>query len=227
MTDLSRYHRHGAHQGGSDSWRTPKHIFNVLNNEFKFTHDLAATCSNTLCENYFVDALSSDWTQVQSGYCNPPYSEIESFLALAHLPQRSVFLIPARTQTSYFVKHIFANPFTQEIRWCHRGMRFIPPDQQTTSAKLVRAPLPVVIVVFSNQKRESEIRQTVVCSDTLLTLNVINRGSQRGRQSTYSYEHIDPVTRLWEKGERNIRNIAALTDIPKSTVHRIVSKLER
>jgi len=224
MIDPSRYIRHGANHNGSDEWRTPPKVFKILTNEFNFTHDLAATKTNTLCDNYFVDSLGVSWKGIQAAFCNPPFSMAEEFLQKAHEPDLTVFVIPARPQTKYFIKNVMLNDYTHEIRWCHRGMRFVPPAG--VQRKISRAPLPVVVVVYRNTKRTHEIRQTVICSDTLLQLGVIAKGNKtRGRQTIYDMDQIDSISRLWEKGTTNIRELAALTSIPRSTVHRIVQKL--
>ena len=56
-----------------DMWQTPKFVFDHYNKLFKFTHDVAASHSNHLCDEYFTvddDGLSRDWGTVN--WLNPP-----------------------------------------------------------------------------------------------------------------------------------------------------------
>ena len=51
---------------GNDCFQTPPFIFEQLNNIFNFTHDIACTTKNKLCENGFCfdlgqDALKTQW----------------------------------------------------------------------------------------------------------------------------------------------------------------------
>ena len=48
----------------NDLWRTPKAVFNNLNNEFEFVADMAASEENALCDLFFTeedDSLLMDW----------------------------------------------------------------------------------------------------------------------------------------------------------------------
>lgn len=47
-----------------DDWRTPKELFEQLDNEFHFTIDVASSDENALCEKHYTkkdDALSKNW----------------------------------------------------------------------------------------------------------------------------------------------------------------------
>ena len=58
-------------------WRTPKSLFNRLNDIYHFTHDLAATPDNALCANYMTiedNALEQSWDGI-TGFINPPFGE--------------------------------------------------------------------------------------------------------------------------------------------------------
>jgi site-specific DNA-methyltransferase (adenine-specific) len=48
----------------SDEWSTPQDVFDILDQEFRFTLDPCASESNHKCERYFTkddDGLSMDW----------------------------------------------------------------------------------------------------------------------------------------------------------------------
>ncbi|ANJ96160.1 DNA N-6-adenine-methyltransferase [Serratia plymuthica] len=223
-----RYAQNGKKHGGSDEWRTPRRAYENLHREFTFTVDAAASAENALHSNFWTaetDALSQCW-EGHTVFCNPPYSMCGEFLTKGKEADCGVFIIPARTQATYFLDHVFANPYCHEIRWCHRGMRFIPASGVTQTRQFNRAPLPVCIVVYRNESRTGEIRQTSICADTLLPLHVINAGSRRGRPTVYDWKTLDAVIRLWDSREaQTIAEMAERTSLPRSTLHRIIRRL--
>lgn len=85
-----------------DASRTPQYVFRYLSRRFDFDIDLAASHENALLPHYFTmetDALAQDWsTYGKCGWCNPPYSKIEPWLAKAVEQAKkgftTVFLIP-------------------------------------------------------------------------------------------------------------------------------------
>lgn len=66
----------------SDCWQTPQWLFDELNKEFNFTHDLCADETNHLCENWFEDYLKSEFKK-GVGFCNMPYSNPKPFIEKA------------------------------------------------------------------------------------------------------------------------------------------------
>ena len=67
----------GDTQGG-DSWSTPGWLFDLLDNEFHFELDAAASLDNFKCFKFFTaetNALTQDWSKYGSVFCNPPYSD--------------------------------------------------------------------------------------------------------------------------------------------------------
>jgi len=74
-----------------DEWRTPPELFELLNREFDFYGDAAATSENNLCNRFLSpimkDALSCDWVGQggkQTWFLNPPFSQAAAFLAKAN-----------------------------------------------------------------------------------------------------------------------------------------------
>lgn len=62
----------------SDEWETPQMLFDELNSEFGFTHDVCATAQNTKCRVYYdieCDGLKQDWLCDHVVWCNPPLLE--------------------------------------------------------------------------------------------------------------------------------------------------------
>ncbi|WP_454778810.1 DNA N-6-adenine-methyltransferase [Klebsiella michiganensis] len=225
-TDTSRYIRHGKHQGGSDSWRTNPRMFKNLAREFGgFTLDAAASADNALCDRFWSeenDALTQDWSLEGRVFCNPPFSLAAEFLAHAHKPELSVFLIPCRPQTSWWLRYVFGNPHCHEIRFLHRGPKFLHPETGDSS---IRAPLPTAVVVYRREPCNADKRITVNCADTLLPLEVVCRGGKPGRPKIYTWETLDSVINLWDNKRQTAKQIAEALSIPLRTVQRIVQRL--
>jgi hypothetical protein len=116
------------------NWRTPKWLYEELNDEFNFDHDPCPP-------NPIVDGLISEWGSMN--FVNPPYGrEIKHWIYKAWWEKQrgnsSVMLIPARTDTSYWHDVIF--PFATEIRFVPGRLKF---DDGKNSA-----PFPSAIVIF-------------------------------------------------------------------------------
>ena len=223
-----RVYSNGKQRGGSDIWKSPVRLFRSLNREFRFTLDAAASPENALCDRYWTqetDALKQEWSQESAIWCNPPYSQIPSFLEHAHRAPVTVFLIPVRTQALWWLRKVLMNPHTHEIRYLSRCVRFTPEAGTTQTRLNNRSPMACCLVVFRNIPRKGEIRQTVNCADTGLLLHVINRGSVGGRPTVYDAETLDQVVDLYERKRATPKQIAERLSIPLRTVYRIVEKL--
>ncbi len=65
-----------------DEWRTPPELFGLLDSEFIFQLDAAATPENALCDYFYTkeeDALGRSWRGLRV-FCNPPFSKAGDFL---------------------------------------------------------------------------------------------------------------------------------------------------
>ncbi|HEB1255371.1 TPA: DNA methylase [Escherichia albertii] len=211
----------GKHHGGSDDWRTPYRLFHNLHREFNFNLDGAATEHDTLLPRFTDDISRQSWVS-EKVFCNPPYSDIPSFLLKASEADLAVFLIPYRPHTTYWLKHIFTNPLCHEIRILHRAVKFLPPAGH--NGLTIRSPFPAVVVVFKKEPRRHEITQMVCCADTLLPLTIINRGGLRGRPTIYPPETLDSFIKLYMQG-KSIKCIADALRMPLSTSYRIAQRL--
>lgn len=111
----------------SDEWRTPTWLFNLLNEEFNFLIDVAATDENALCSKWFTEAdngLVQKWSGIC--YCNPPYSKAAAWFknawseaALGHAT--TVMLVAARTDTRYWWDYATK----AEVRFLKGRLKFI------------------------------------------------------------------------------------------------------
>lgn len=104
----------------SEEWSTPSDLFNTLHCFYGFTLDPCATKKNAKCKKFFSkkqDGLKQSW-KGETVFCNPPYGkEIGKWVEKAHdewtkgklLKGKKtviVMLIPVRTDTKYWHKHI-------------------------------------------------------------------------------------------------------------------------
>ena len=128
----------------SDEWTTPNDLFNKLDKEFNFTLDAAASEENHKCSKYYSikdNGLSASWGG-ETVFCNPPYSDIGSWVKKCFYEALNpgttiVLLIPSRTDTKWFHKYIYNR---SEIRFIRGRLKF---GQSKNSA-----PFPSMIVVF-------------------------------------------------------------------------------
>ena len=211
----------GKHHGGSDCWRTPSLLFRNLHREFNFTMDGAATEHDALLPRFTDDVHNQSWGG-EKIFCNPPYSDIKTFLVKASEADLAVFLIPHRPHTTYWLNHIYTTPFCHEVRILHRAVKFLPPAGHNGLA--IRSPFPSAVVVFKKEPRKHEITQMVCCGDTLLPLTIINRGGLRGRPTIYPPETLDNFIKLYRQG-KPIKYIAETLRMPLSTSYRIAERL--
>mgnify|MGYP000516917054 FL=1 len=211
----------GKHHGGSDYWRTPFLIFRNLHREFSFSLDGAATEHDTLLPRFTNDISRQSWVS-EKVFCNPPYSDIPSFLLKASEADLAVFLIPYRPHTTYWLKHIYSNNHCHEIRILHRAVKYLPPAGHNGLA--IRSPFASAIVIFKSESRKVEITQMICCADTLLPLTIINRGGLRGRPTIYPPGTLDSFIKLYRQG-KPIKCIADALRMPLSTSYRIAQRL--
>ncbi len=117
----------------TDEWGTPSEVYEGLNREFQFTMDPCPI-------NGEVDGrapLFCSW-EGQRVFCNPPYSDIRSFLERWHESELAVYLIPARTDTRWM--HQIVLPYAKEIRFIRGRLRF--------GNAVNSAPFPSMVVIF-------------------------------------------------------------------------------
>lgn len=153
----------------SDEWSTPDEFYAVLDAEFNFMLDAAASAENTklhgpIYENYYLgldhqdpkrrDALVCDWLYIMdfrssSVWLNPPYSKCREFIAKAALEASKgctvVCLVPSRTDTRWWHEHVWDRERHQpkagvEVRFVKGRLRF--------GGGKDCAPFPSVVIVF-------------------------------------------------------------------------------
>lgn len=114
MSFISRNHpqqvaKRGAVDQVDDRW-TPLNLWIPWNDRWQFTIDAAASHENHLCDRYFTledDGLSQSWA-CERVWCNPPYSDMRSWVEKARAEMSSgcelvVMLTPAnRTEQRWW-----------------------------------------------------------------------------------------------------------------------------
>jgi phage N-6-adenine-methyltransferase len=103
---------------------TPWDFFTLLHERFSFTLDAAALPHNAKCERFFTpedDGLAQSWAG-ERVWCNPPYSDIEPWVAKAWSEKRAhlvVMLLPAnRTEQGWWQRQVepYRDSYAQGVR---------------------------------------------------------------------------------------------------------------
>lgn len=122
------------------SWATPPEFFKALDAEFVFTLDGASEPGNGLLPRSATVEDPIPW-EGERVFCNPPWSNIPTFVELAARADLAVLLVPARTN----------------CRWFHRALdlgatvRFFPKKLKFVGAPHV-SPVDCVLLIFDNGK---------------------------------------------------------------------------
>ena len=133
----------------SDEWSTPQDFFDVVNKQYNFKWDIAATAENTKCKKFSDDSLNKDWRGKGWCWCNPPYSKVKEFSKMCYEQSMTkgqfVLLIPARTDTRYWHEYI---QFATEIRFIKGRLKF--------GGASAGAPFPSALIDFNGDTYEGE-----------------------------------------------------------------------
>jgi site-specific DNA-methyltransferase (adenine-specific) len=126
-------------------WATPQAFFDLVDAEFGFTLDAAASEGNAKCAQFYTEAddgLARPWTGTV--WCNPPYGRgIADWVQRGYDESRRgatvVMLIPARTDTAYWHDYVMR---AAEVRLLRGRLVF------GTGEARANAPFPSALVVF-------------------------------------------------------------------------------
>lgn len=121
----------------SQDWRTPRKVYDGLNQEFGFKDD---PCPN----HSLIDGLSREWGS--PAFVNPPFKTIAKWVEKSYEESQKgktvVMLIPARTDTRWFHDYCMKS----------QDIRFIKGRLKYEGAKF-NAPFPSCVVVFRKEPR--------------------------------------------------------------------------
>jgi phage N-6-adenine-methyltransferase len=126
-------------------WETPQAFFDIVDREFGFTLDAAASECNAKAPQFYTEAddgLSRPWTGVV--WCNPPYGRgIDQWIKKGYESAQAgalvVMLIPARTDTTYWHTYVMR---AAEIRLLRGRLVFGSGEARAN------APFPSALIVF-------------------------------------------------------------------------------
>ena len=110
----------------SDEWTTPQYLYDELDSEFHFNLDPCSTDENCKCERHYTredDGLKHSWGGC-SVFCNPPYSDIATWVEKCYREGTKdntivVLLIPSRTDTRYFHDFIYGRSEIRFVKVSH------------------------------------------------------------------------------------------------------------
>lgn len=113
-----------------DKWKTPDHIFEHLNNIFKFTLDPCCEIDSAKCSKYFTElenGLIQDWS-TDIVFCNPPYSRGNIDLWMEKCFHESlkgatvVALIPISSSAKWWHRYVIGKA---DIKYYEGRIRFV------------------------------------------------------------------------------------------------------
>ena len=147
-------------------WCTPQGFFDMLDAEFDFALDVAATEENTKCANYYtpaIDGLAQPWNPRNGAvFCNPPYGrEIGKWVKKAWSESilnpyvTIVMLLPARTDTSYFHNYIYGYEHVI-VRFLRGRLRFT----DSAGKAYWPAPFPSMVVIYNYSPSKAYMKIT-------------------------------------------------------------------
>lgn len=144
-----------------DSWRTPLYLFRAARMRWDIEADAAATLGNSLCRIFFEDGLNTDWhRRARWVWCNPPYSEIERWVAKAMLESYmgcgSVLLIPTHNGTQWWSQYVVGK--ASHVLLITGRILFVHPTKDVT---MKPAPFASCFVVYSPNPTRAPV-QTVL-----------------------------------------------------------------
>lgn len=141
-----------ATENSHSDWWTPRELVEILNWEFNFDLDAAASEKNAVCYRYISaeqDALVTPWTG-DNVWCNPPYGQgykntIAPFVKRAyeqHIENKNtvVALLPAYTDPKYWRDYCTK---AHEIRFLTGRLAFLDGGKKSMSARF-----PSVLVIW-------------------------------------------------------------------------------
>ena len=88
-------------KGRHQDWRTPPELFAKFHAKYHFSLDGAADKDNALLPVASTIEQPLSW-EGHRVFCNPPWSDIRSFVELAPSADFAVLLVPARTNAKWF-----------------------------------------------------------------------------------------------------------------------------
>ena len=140
----------------NDDWRTPAWLFDLLDGEFHFGLDAAASADNTKCGRFFdaeQDGLARDWGQ-EIVWCNRPYDKtvglwVEKGWVASQKGATVVMLLPDRTHADWYHKYVLPHA---EVRFIEGWVPFRGKKRSNTQNCL--------LAIFRPAQRATLVRRS-------------------------------------------------------------------
>jgi phage N-6-adenine-methyltransferase len=125
------------HSNFRDDWRTPPWLFELLDDEFHFGVDVAASAENHLCQEYMTKdgpgggGLNQHWVGWGAVWMNPPYGKglidwtRKAYELARDCSTTTVGILPNNTDAEWFHAHVLDRA---EIRYIRGRVAFLHPD---------------------------------------------------------------------------------------------------
>lgn len=145
-----------------DDRRTPDSLWQPLDNEFRFTLDVAASRENAKCATYLTlehDGLTARWSG--SVWCNPPYSDCGAWVRKANYEaawcDSIVMLLPNnRCEQKWWQESV--EPYRRngviETRFLPGRPRFDVPAGTYSDPRGNRPPFGCVLLIWRQSGRQ-------------------------------------------------------------------------
>ena len=145
--------------GGRDDYETDTEFFDIVNHEFNFQIDFAASNFNAKCKHFFskeTDSLSVQWchhiAEYSYGWLNPPYSRgvgpefIKKCYEESQHGVGSVVLVHTCTDTKYWREHVWNK--AAEVRHIQGRLRFWRPEPDENGKLGGTSDLPHSLIIY-------------------------------------------------------------------------------
>lgn len=143
-------------KSGRQDWSTPDNLFLLLDREFNFEIDVAASYKNTKC-NKFISKEEDSMKQSWNGICwlNPPYGDVGGYTLKKWIEKSYnesqkdncvvVILIPSKTNTIWWHKYCMR---AKEVRFIKGRPKF--------DDYIHGLPFPLSVIVFEKHNKETK-----------------------------------------------------------------------
>ena len=182
------YHS-GQDEGGTTEWETPQGLFDLLNEQFAFSVDAAASAFNAKCSRFWDkehDGLTQPWAG-EVVYLNPPYGRGENGVGpwldktiweisspASKTAPAVVVLLPARTSERWW--------FEKVALWATE-IQFIVGRLQFSGAPNV-ASFPSAIAIYRPKREPNKVAPP----HRYLSLTTAQRGAQETKAHDINIE---------------------------------------
>lgn len=213
-----------------DDRETPPDVFDPLNAEFGFTLDVAAARHNAKCKRYYAlgpstpaerrqcqlfptaltgdpealgyDGLTQPWGRDEVVWCNPPFSDLEPWVAKASSAECTVvMLLPAnRTEQPFWQQHIELvrdgrAPGGPKVLFLPGRRSFLNMGEVIGNSTSKSPPFGIVIVIWDRRdvplcpSQHSDDACCTACTNTTDGLGFPHPSEAKGRRQLQQCKH--------------------------------------